>query len=1091
MQAPDILDEVFDDVVYDNNAQEVFKKLKVLDNDRDLLVSRWIWELIQNARGTAGSQAALEIELVLDGDHLIFRHNGASFKDREIAHLILHGSTKHDPRDIGKFGSGFITTHLISRRVQVRGSLADGRSFDFELNREGIEAAELRNSMEHSKDQFQASLGQAQQSVPAPFTTEYMYPVSAEIRPVVLKGIESLRHSAVYIFAFNPMLHRLTITTQESSLAMVKESLEPVAPNTRCMALRNDGQESSQWLVTSANEDVVAAIALDIVDGVASICLPGDVPRLFVAFPLTSTESLSIPLVINSELFIPREERDGVFLGGSDTQDNENNKRIFTAGCHRILSMISIAAEKDWLNTAAVTRLQKYVNPPSTNETWLRSQIRSMLIDGFRAAPLLHTISGKLISPRSAWVPVAQKSASSFDLWEATKLLICATDLLPRLQDQRAWDESVNSWTPFLDSPNSLDEIWTINKLSDLLEGLKSVTHVTEALVKDACAYSWINQIHDLICKADSFDSFRQRSLIPNECGSLTKISSLHKDGSIDHELKEISDLLGLQIRARLVHPEVNTPEVLAAINSLSEDQVLSEVIEFIHQQICDNQQTTNTQDASIQLFVWLAKRNRHEKLEGFPVFTLSGDNQGIIILRADATASERPLAPVEMWPEIARPFVGLFPGGVVLHSKYAEAMEDVHHWKNLASKYFLHLAPLYETESIVHDFLPDEPLSDDEKKAELRSASKLRRTEVAFLSADDRSIVDRSRNSHARALNLIHFVLDYLLTADIHAFDLETAMCTTGVEHRFFPASWLTPLRRRVWVPVGDKKSEPPSAESLAILLAREPELLKSISEERVAQFLAAIGVSPADLLLRSVGKDDPERVSLIQSLSVISTATGNNPERVKALAGAIQQDPEVLTIIEERQARQLTVRRNQELGELVEGLFVEAFSGTGLTPKRTGPGHDYRIISEAGEEEDVGQIQIDSPTGSVFVEIKATATGGARMSVKQVGEAVAHKDSYFLCVFAIADTSLDVDSFKASAKFVTDIGHQLEHLWLGFLSMQKTLDLTQKVEEGLAIEMSGQQTRFRVDQEIWGEGFNFSDVVDILKSVLSPPVT
>ena len=170
--------DVFDDVVYDNNAQEVLKKLNEIDNQRDLLVSRWVWELIQNARGTAGSQANLQIEVVLGLEQLIFRHNGASFKSREIAHLILHGSSKHEPGDIGKFGSGFITTHLISRQVRVRGSLFDGQSFDFVLNRGGNDAAELRRTMETSKAEFLKSVDKNPSSVPSPFTTEYSYPLS-------------------------------------------------------------------------------------------------------------------------------------------------------------------------------------------------------------------------------------------------------------------------------------------------------------------------------------------------------------------------------------------------------------------------------------------------------------------------------------------------------------------------------------------------------------------------------------------------------------------------------------------------------------------------------------------------------------------------------------------------------------------------------------------------------------------------------------------------------------------------------------------------------------------------------------------------
>ncbi len=1090
MQVPDNLDEVFNDVVYDNNAQEVFKKLKALDNDRDLLVSRWVWELIQNARGNAGSQAALEIEVALNGDRLIFRHNGARFKDREIAHLILHGSTKQDPRDIGKFGSGFITTHLISRHVCVRGSLTDGRTFDFELNRDGTDAAELREAMKRSKEEFQASLGQAPQPVPTPYTTEYTYPVNTPIRPIVVKGIEALRQSAAYIFAFNPMLRRLTITTPEGSMVMAKEPLDPIAPNTLRMALRTDGQEVSQWLVTTADADVTGAIAVDAKGEAASVRLPGDVPRLFVAFPMNGTESLCIPLVLNSELFSPREERDGIFLGASDTPDNENNKRLFTAGCHRMLSLISLAAEKDWPNAAATTRLQRFVNPPSTNEAWLRSQIRKVLIEGFRTEPLLRTFSGKLIPPNSAWVPVAQKAATSLDLWQATGHLLKAADFIPRLQDQAAWDESVNSWTQFLEPPESLGEIWTVDRLAGHLEGLKSADGVTAALQKETQSLAWINQVHALICKAGAFDSFRQKSLIPNERGGLTHINKLFKDGGIDAALKDIADLLSLPLRAQLVHPEINTPEILKELNLLSEEQVLGQLLDQLRQRVREKPITTLTQAANVQLFAWLVKNKKQVKLESFPALTQpdSSDRPGLLILRAAAPPPERPLAPVARWPEPARSHADLLPDSAILHPSYAEAINDASQWQTLASNGYLHLGPLYEADSIVQDFLPDEPLPDDELKAKPRSEAPRCRTEIAFLSGSDRAIIDRARGSETRALKLLRFILDHVLPTDPKAFDEETIKCDNGKEHRFYRANWLSPLHNRIWVPLGKGKSDTPSAESLAILLAQEPELLKRLGEERPSKFLIALGVSPADLMLRSVGRSDPERVSLIQSLAVITNAAGNDPEKVKALAGAIQQDPEVLTLVEERRARQETVKRNQALGELVEGLFVEAFKGTELIPKRTGLGHDYRIIPAAGEEDDAAQIEVAGPAGSVFVEIKATTTTEARMSVKQVSEAVPHKDRYFLCVLGSAETNPDVEVFKAKARFVTDIGQRFEHLWSEYISMKMTLELTQKTEGGLAIELSGQQVKFRVDQDIWRAGLDFSAALAALKSRLLP---
>jgi hypothetical protein len=113
--------------------------------------------------------------------------------------------------------------------------------------------------------------------------------------------------------------------------------------------------------------------------------------------------------------------------------------------------------------------------------------------------------------------------------------------------------------------------------------------------------------------------------------------------------------------------------------------------------------------------------------------------------------------------------------------------------------------------------------------------------------------------------------------------------------------------------------------------------------------------------------------------------------------------------------------------------------------------------------------------------------------MSVKQVGEAIPHKDNYFLCVVASSDTSLDVEAFKAKARFVVDIGERFKNLWSEFLSMKLTMDLTQKTEGGLAIELSGQQVKFRVDEHVWTAGLDFPATIALLKSHLlaqTPPV-
>ena len=92
---------------------------------------------------------------------LVFRHNGVPFTRKGIAHLIYHGSTKHDlsgSDPIGQFGTGFLTTHLISKTVTVNGRIEGGTRFLFLLDRRGKTAEELKDAMNGSGDSFVKSL---------------------------------------------------------------------------------------------------------------------------------------------------------------------------------------------------------------------------------------------------------------------------------------------------------------------------------------------------------------------------------------------------------------------------------------------------------------------------------------------------------------------------------------------------------------------------------------------------------------------------------------------------------------------------------------------------------------------------------------------------------------------------------------------------------------------------------------------------------------------------------------------------------------------------------------------------------------------
>ncbi len=116
---------------------------------------RWIWELLQNAKDSSIGQDKVRVELILTDTYVEFKHSGKPFTISDIQSLIHQTSQKERiqsnnsskdskvqskeqadlefeaecekiidgavPENTGKFGTGFLTTHLLSRIVEISG----------------------------------------------------------------------------------------------------------------------------------------------------------------------------------------------------------------------------------------------------------------------------------------------------------------------------------------------------------------------------------------------------------------------------------------------------------------------------------------------------------------------------------------------------------------------------------------------------------------------------------------------------------------------------------------------------------------------------------------------------------------------------------------------------------------------------------------------------------------------------------------------------------------------------------------------------------------------------------------------------------
>jgi len=142
-------------------ADKIIKRLHDLEKTVENNYGRWAWELVQNAKDSIADDddRTVSIQIIVEDDNIEFRHNGTYFTEQDIRGLINQISSKEVEEDVqskrtGKFGTGFLTTHLLSRIIQVKGIVetqaGELYSFEFPLDREGKTTAQLTPKIENA-----------------------------------------------------------------------------------------------------------------------------------------------------------------------------------------------------------------------------------------------------------------------------------------------------------------------------------------------------------------------------------------------------------------------------------------------------------------------------------------------------------------------------------------------------------------------------------------------------------------------------------------------------------------------------------------------------------------------------------------------------------------------------------------------------------------------------------------------------------------------------------------------------------------------------------------------------------------------------
>ena len=933
-------DETRNRVLTENTAQAVSKYLTDQESNRARWQNRWIWELLQNARDASKtSNNRLIVKIQYNSEELVFLHNGSGFTPEQITHLIYHGSTKVEEEEtIGKYGSGFLTTHLLSPEVVISGQLHNGQWFDFPLVRKPDSVTALRESMDEAWENFSPSIA-PQVPMPEGFTTRFVYPIKEDNAANAVKsGIATLKQCAPYIVVFNQEFSSINIEDHHETICF--QAIEP---------LQMEGSEIQQIIVTektngnntemkyllAQGEKASVTVPLTSSDN-NLVCLPiENIPRLFLGFPLVGTEDFSFPAVINSLDFTPTENRNGVYLWQSNNEANRNNQAIIEEACALLVRLLTFVAASGWCNVHRLVEI-----PPIQEKDWLhieqlRNCLKSKFIDEILQIPAVINSTGVPLPPKYAIFPESDTDIET--VWKLSESLQEIREKLPKQDEAIGWCHAIRSWTGISELNPSMLRVIDGRNLASFVEqkskytqgrnkGWGHLENLQKLLCGDVCAVEWLNRLYQFLID-DGFDNeIRTRRFVPDQMGFFHQLNETSRDTGMDKELKDIAMLLERHIRLELRDTRLTSLAQEVGAGDVNNESVTPEIINKLRERASNNPDS-NFRDASVRLFSSIVNRNDYSRLLNFPVFADDGKSGSpSVIYLPNATHptdfSLLPLAPVRAWPEDQQPFADLFSPNSILADAFFETVSNPDAWRILNDQRLVNTAFFYwytsEQKVNLKEFSLDVDRDEGTHTASIDSVTDVvKRAEI----------MDRVSDSQERAFLFWRFLTEWLMKKDVNALELKEARCECGEVHKFYPAAWLMPVRNNSWIRQEGNRRVRASAQSFASLFRDNGWDPSSLNQNSDAfKLLEAIGITKFDLMREFVIEGNEEKRSEQENmLTEIMIATGGNLSQIHALVQYAEDDERLLPHLEERQKQRQIVQENQHLGQQVEEWVKE----------------------------------------------------------------------------------------------------------------------------------------------------------------------
>lgn len=995
--------------------QHADKMIRGFENFNNYSSNRAVWELVQNA-----CDLTTECEVVLDyRNGFSFTHNGKPFTTKSFISLIKQVSGKYGEEtnipEVGKYGTGFLTTHTFGRKFRINSILEANNTFfeikDFLIDRSPKEWKALSENIRKQKENVYELIQKgAILANPEIKTTFTFLPETDQERNYISESSKDLEDYIPIVLTINDRLKKVKIVLNDSETSF--EQIEKIkVENYKGIELykttiSKNGTNKIIYSIIETDDQI--EVILPINENLELFQFSERVARLFLYYPLIGSEDFGLNFVINCNKFLPTEPRDGIHLQSNKDQvkeQEEANRKIIEKASQLIFGFL-----KSNVLRVSNPLLYAQINFKRNTENNLLNEyfetIQKTWIEEYKLLPIVETPDG--------FKPINEVCFFNEELLNNTEYFDDIYTLVSTFYNNIPTKDKVILWSKFASE-------WT-NEKNEFIGHKDLVEKISNEHLSKFDKDCLINYYKNLIAE-EKINYFSEHTLLPNLDGKLCFLSLLLTPQNLNETLIEIGKSLIPNSIERLIHKDFcfnlhfekfNRKDFSNSVKTILDDKKASTYI-YIPENL-------NKENYNVQSFEEI------EKLESNFFESLLKYCK----LNNNVNSQSKPLSLVK----IISKYYSLDENLVQLSNlENQEENLDIRSSRKILVQIFFNLLQYHNEDWVKEniELLFEIANCNEDSLKEVYSTSKIYPNQINQL----KSISDLKKD-----IDIIPEIKDLYnkVTKDEIRKDLVYKEFNEFVaEDRLINSKYLTNQIEDIFFnsDIHNINEHPFKDEILKII--------SSLRDKKYAELFPRLDDKKAKLMLDVVTNENTKD-------EIFSIVTLKESE-LKKLGQLVQEDnfsallDKATDLLQQQIETEADFRHKHEIGTYIESLIREKLSSE--LKDRVSFGNKETEATNIQGGQDIVVFIDENPVYFIEVKSRWNSQNSVSMSKLQLQRAVEENECYSLCAVDITRYTGENDKYKLTTdeilpltKFVTNIGDTIKPLIEDNLEAEKQQD-------------------------------------------------